>query len=76
MFITNPSSLKKYHAEHRIWQGIPGIEHTKNGRTFVSFYSGNTKETYGNYAVVIMSDDEIPAELKVKLYKMIREAQK
>ena len=58
MLITNPSSLKKYHAEHRIWQGIPGIEHTKNGRTFVSFYSGNTKETYGNYAAVIMSDDE------------------
>lgn len=24
----------------------------------------------------IMSDDEIPAELKVKLYKMIRESQK
>ena len=58
MLITNPSSLKKYHAEHRIWQGIPGIEHTKNGRTFVSFYSGNTKETYGNYAAVMMSDDE------------------
>ena len=58
MLITNPSSLKKYHAEHRVWQGIPGIEHTKNGRTFVSFYSGNTKENYGNYAAVIMSDDE------------------
>ena len=58
MLITNPSTLKKYHTEHRIWQGIPGIAHTKGGRTFVSFYSGNTKETYGNYAAVIMSDDE------------------
>ncbi len=58
MLITNPSTLKKYYSEHRVWQGIPGIAHTQNGRTFVSFYSGDTKETYGNYAAVIMSDDE------------------
>jgi len=59
MLITEPYELKSFYSDHRVWQGIPGIAHTKNGRTFVSFYSGDTKETYGNYAVVIMSDDEI-----------------
>ena len=58
MLITDRSELKKYASEHRVWQGIPGISHTQEGRTFISFYSGNTKETYGNFAAVIVSDDE------------------
>ncbi len=58
MLITDTSELKKFYSHHRIWQGIPGIARTKNGRTFVSFYSGNIKETYGNYAVVIKSDED------------------
>lgn len=53
MLITDPSALQAFAAAHRVWQGIPGIERTKGGRTFVSFYSGGTKETYGNFAVVI-----------------------
>ena len=48
MLITDPEKLQKYCACHRIWQGIPGIEVTDKGRMFVSLYSGNTKETFGN----------------------------
>ena len=58
MLITDPTELRKYEARHRIWQGIPGIARTKKGRTFLSFYSGGTKETYGNYAAVIKSDTD------------------
>lgn len=57
MFCTNSEELKKYTAENRLWQGIPGIEVTKKGRIFVTFYSGETEETTGNYVVLIMSDD-------------------
>lgn len=59
MLIVDPSALRAFSSDHRVWQGIPGIAHTKGGRTFVSFYSGNTKETYGNFAVVIKSEDGI-----------------
>ncbi len=58
MLITDKKVLEKYQTSHRIWQGIPGIVHTKGGRTFVSFYSGHVTETYGNFAAVIMSEDE------------------
>lgn len=57
MFCTNPENLRKYTAENRLWQGIPSIEVTKKGRIFITFYSGETEETIGNYAVLIMSDD-------------------
>lgn len=59
MLITDKNELKEYYACHRVWQGIPGIEITKGGRTFVSFYSGNISETYGNYTILIKSDDGI-----------------
>jgi len=58
MLITDPSKLTKYHACHRVWQGIPGIARTKGGRTFLCFYSGDVKETYGNFAVLLKSDTE------------------
>lgn len=57
MLVTDPKELKKYTAEYRLWQGIPGIEITKGGRIFVCFYSGETKETFGNYAMLVMSND-------------------
>ena len=57
MLITNEKKLKDFYAEHRVWQGVPGIAMTRKGRTFVSFYSGEIKETLGNYAILIMSDD-------------------
>lgn len=59
MLITNTEALSDYRSEYRIWQGIPGIERTKKGRLFVSFYSGGIGEEIGNFACVIMSDDGV-----------------
>lgn len=56
MLITDPMALEQFSACHRVWQGIPGIARTKGGRTFLSFYSGDVKETYGNYAVLLKSE--------------------
>lgn len=56
MLITDKKELRRFYSDHRVWQGIPGIVCTPKGREFVSFYSGNTKETYGNYALIIMRD--------------------
>ena len=58
MLITNKEDLQRFAPCHRVWQGIPGIEHTKGGRTFVTFYSGATTETYGNYILLYRSDDD------------------
>ena len=57
MFYTDSDKLKKYTAEKRLWQGIPGIEVTKKGRIFLTFFSGGIKEEIGNYVVLIKSDD-------------------
>ena len=57
MLIRDPIALERYSASRRVWQGIPGIARTRGGRTFICFYSGDVKETYGNYAVVLKSDD-------------------
>ena len=57
MLITNPKELERFNACHRIWQGIPSIARTKGGKTFLTFYSGATSETYGNYNFVIESKD-------------------
>ena len=56
MLITDKNELRRFYADHRVWQGIPGIVCTPQGREFVSFYSGSTKETYGNFAALIMRD--------------------
>lgn len=58
MLITEKTKLKQYDAAHRVWQGIPGIVRTKGGRIFLSAYSGNVKETYGNFAFVLSSTDD------------------
>ena len=59
MLITDPKELLQYDAPHRVWQGIPGIEVTKKGRIFVTFYSGKTSETLGNYCLLLKSDDGV-----------------
>ena len=56
MFITDRTQLKKYNSENRLWQGIPGIAVTPKGRTFLTFYSGGTKEQIGNFAVLLKAD--------------------
>lgn len=59
MIITAPKELEKFSEEKRLWQGIPGIEVTKNGRIFVTFYSGGIKECFGNYCLLLVSDDGV-----------------
>lgn len=58
MLITDKEALKAYEAGNRVWQGIPGIERTQNGRLFMTFYSGYTSETFGNYVLLLKSDDD------------------
>lgn len=58
MLTTDKNILSRITTPHRVWQGIPSIEHTKGGRTFLTFYSGQTTETVGNYSFIIMSDNE------------------
>lgn len=58
MLITDKNILKNYTSQKCLWVGIPSIEVTKGGRTFLTFYSGGTKEEIGNYVMLIMSDDE------------------
>lgn len=57
MLITDKNKLKKYCSDQRLWQGIPGIEVTKNGRIFSAFYSGGCDEETGNFVVLLKSDD-------------------
>ena len=52
MLITNQEMLKGYRTGTRLWQGIPSIERTKNGRFFYAFYAGGTKEEIGNYVLL------------------------
>lgn len=40
-----------------MWQGIPGIEVTRGGRIFSTFYSGGTKEDVNNFVVLLKSDN-------------------
>ena len=70
MLITNKVELIKYSTPYRLWQGIPGIEVTKKGRIFATFYSGGTRESIGNFTVLVKSDDgEHFSEPIAALYK-------
>ncbi len=43
----------------RLWQGIPSIERTRDGRLFVAWYSGGVAEgATENYCLLAISDDE------------------
>ena len=57
MLITEKKQLEQYYSLYRIWQGIPSIEVTKNGRIFCAFYSGETDEKIGNYCMLVKSED-------------------
>lgn len=57
MLITDKQALKAYAPSKRIWQGIPSIAGTAGGRLFSTFYSGGTCEQFGNYCLLLMSDD-------------------
>ena len=57
MLITDTTQMKNFGDDRRLWQGIPGIERTKGGKSFICFYSGKSGETFGNYALVMRSDN-------------------
>lgn len=57
MLITDKNELLKFASGKRIWQGIPGIERTEKGRLFATWYSGGVTEQYGNFVVLVKSDD-------------------
>ena len=42
----------------RTWQGIPGLERTANGRVFVSWFTGGTKEPEPENTVVLSHSDD------------------
>ncbi len=59
MLITDKNEIIKYSAPYRVWQGVPGIEVTKGGRIFSTYYSGGTKESVNNFIVLTKSDDGV-----------------
>ena len=61
MLITQKSELEKFSAPYRLWQGIPSIEVTANGRIFLAFshmyvYEEN-KRVLGIIGYYILFDD-------------------
>ena len=46
-------SDRSFQPSSRLWQGIPGVEITKEGTMFVCFYSGMKGEVSGNFVVLI-----------------------
>ncbi len=58
MFYTDKNDLSAFAADKRIWQGIASIEHTAGGRLFATFYSGMVSEDYGNFCLIIKSEDD------------------
>jgi hypothetical protein len=54
----NVNPGEKYSAKSRLWQGIPGIERTRNGRLLATWYSGGDNEGPDNYLILVTSDDD------------------
>ena len=48
----------EWKAAGRLWQGIPAIERTQNGRLYACWYSGKQTEEPGNIVVIEKSDDD------------------
>lgn len=53
-----PNDRQELLAANRIWQGIPGIERTKNGRLYAAWYAGGVTEEPGNVLIIEKSDDD------------------
>ncbi len=49
---------EKYHRKNRKWQGIPGIERTKKGTLWATWYSGGDGEGPYNYVILVRSTDD------------------
>ena len=48
---------EKYKYKNRLWQGIPSIEKTPNGRLWATWYTGGGDEGIENYVLLVYSDD-------------------
>ncbi|MBN2577635.1 MAG: exo-alpha-sialidase [Pirellulales bacterium] len=56
-----PAPRPIYWPRMRMWQGIPSIERTANGRLWATWFCGPLIEGargYGNYAVLVTSEDD------------------
>lgn len=54
----NHAPADQYKDINRIWQGIPGIERTRGGRLYATWYSGGKDEGVENYVLVVSSNDD------------------
>ena len=57
MLLTDKQILANYTADKHLWIGIPSIEVTRGGKTYLTFYSGGVKEEIGNYCMLFRSED-------------------
>jgi hypothetical protein len=49
----------QYASAARLWQGIPSIERSHNGRLWATYFSGGVKEpAVENYVLLVRSDDD------------------
>lgn len=53
---TQPGPAYSYAS--RQWQGIPGLERTRRGRLFATWYSGGAGEGSDNYVLLVTSEDD------------------
>jgi BNR repeat-like domain len=49
---------EQYSTAGRVWQGIPGIERTQQGRLLATWYSGGATEGPENYILLVTSEDD------------------
>ncbi|MFH1744118.1 MAG: sialidase family protein, partial [bacterium] len=54
----NTSPGSEYANDTRVFQGIPGIEWTKNGRLWATWYGGGVGEGPENYVMLVTSGDD------------------
>jgi len=48
----------EYAPRTRLWQGIPTLERSSDGRLWAAWYSGNKGERPGNYVLLVRSPDD------------------
>lgn len=58
MIIRDKKELNNYLLKKHLWQGIPSVAVTKNGRIFTCFYTGSTTEDLGNYCLLCSSNND------------------
>lgn len=59
MLITDKDKFSPFDPKNQVWVGIPGMEVTKKGTHFLSFYSGGVREEIGNHVVLLRAKDGV-----------------